>query len=73
MIAELAEQLQCLVRESGEVWKRRKWRLNCRINKIMVLEREGIEVDMNKENIEGVSLLKYLRSSFSRYRIRKLM
>ena len=69
LVAESAEQLQCLVREFGRVCERRKLRVNVDKSKIMCV---GVNVDpslcnirLNGERLEVVNSFKYLGSCFS--------
>ena len=67
-MAELAEQLQCQVREFGRVCKRRKLRVNVDISNVMSVggsEDPGIlSIMLNGEIMEVVNSFKYLGSCF---------
>ena len=69
LVAESAEQLQCLVREFGRVCERRKLRVNVEKSKVMSV---GVNVEpslpnimLNGERMEVVNSFKYLGSCFS--------
>ena len=69
LVADSAEQLQCLVREFGRVCERRKLRVNVDKSKVMCV---GVNVDpslfnimLNGERMEVVNSFKYLGSCFS--------
>ena len=69
LVADSAEQLQCLVREFGRVCERRMLRVNVDKSKVMCV---GVNVDpslfnimLNGERMEVVNSFKYLGSCFS--------
>ena len=69
LVADSAEQLQCLVREFGRVCERRMLRVNVDKSKVMCV---GVNVDpslfnimLNGERMEMVNSFKYLGSCFS--------
>ena len=69
LVADSAEQLQCLVREFGRVCERRKLRVNVDKSKVMCV---GVNVEpslynimLNGERMEMVNSLKYMGSCFS--------
>merc|ERR1712001_819488 len=69
LVAESAEQLQCLVREFGRVCERRKLRVNVEKSKVMSV---GVNVEtslpnimLNGERMEVVNSFKYLGNCFS--------
>ena len=68
LVAESAEQLQCLVREFGEVCERRKLRVNVDKSKIMVVGKNEdpslLNIMLNGESMEVVNTFKYLGSCF---------
>ena len=70
LMAESAEQLQCLVTEFGRVCKRRKLRINVNKRKVMCIERNEkptpLNITLNGERIEVVNSFKYLGLCFSR-------
>lgn len=69
LVAESAEQLQCLVQEFGGVCKRRKLRVNVDKSKVMRIggseEPEVLNIRLNGEVMEVVDSFKYLGSCFS--------
>ena len=69
LVANSAEQLQCLVREFGRGCERRMLRVNVDKSKVMCV---GVNVDpslfnieLNGERMEMVNSFKYLGSCFS--------
>ena len=72
LMAESAEQLQCLVSEFGRVCKRRKLRINVNKSKVMCIERNEepspLNIMLNGERMEVVNSFKYLGSCFIRDR-----
>ena len=69
LVAESAEQLQCLVREFGRVCERRKLRVNVDKSKVMCVgenvEPSLLNITLNGERMEVVNSFKYLGSCFS--------
>ena len=69
LVAESAEQLQCLVREFGRVCERRKLRVNVDKSKVMcvgeIVEPSLMNIMLNGERMEVVNSFKYLGSCFS--------
>merc|ERR1712002_202066 len=69
LVAESADQLQCLVKEFGRVCKRRKLRVNVDKSKVMsvggIVEPPLLDIMLNSERMEVVSSFKYLGSCFS--------
>ena len=69
LVAESAEQLQCLVSEFGRVCKRRKLRVNVDKSKVMSVEVNVgpslLNIVLNGERMEVVNSFKYLGSCFS--------
>ena len=69
LVAESAEQLQCLVREFGRVCERRKLRINVDKSKVMSVgvnfEPSLPNIMLNGERMEVVNSFKYLGSCFS--------
>ena len=69
LVAESAEQLQCLVRKFGRVCERRKLRVNVDKSKVMcvgeILEPSLLNIMLNGERMEVVNSFKYLGSCFS--------
>merc|ERR1712121_55348 len=69
LVAESAEQLQCLVQEFGRVCKRRKLRVNVGKSKVMRIggseEPEMLNIRLNGDMVEVVDSFKYLGSCFS--------
>jgi len=69
LVAESAEQLQCLVREFGRVCERRKLRVNVDKSKVMSVgesvEPSLLNIMLNGERMEVVNSFKYLGSYFS--------
>ena len=67
LMAESAEQLQCLVSEFGRVCKRRKLRINVNKSKVMCIERNEepspLNIMLNGERMEVVNSFKYLGRS----------
>jgi len=70
LMAESAEQLQCLDSEFGRVCKQRKLKINENKSKVICIERNEepthLNITLNGERIEVVNSFKYLGSSFSR-------
>ena len=68
LVAESAEQLQCLVGEFGRVCKRRKLRVNVEKSKVMCIggseDPAMPDIMLNGERMEVVSSFKYLGSCF---------
>ena len=69
VVAESAEQLQCLVSEFGRVCKRRKLRVNVDKSKVMSVEvnvgPSMLNIVLNGERMEVVNSFKYLGTCFS--------
>ena len=69
LVAESAEQLQCLVREFGRVCERRKLRVNVDKSKVMCagenVDPSLLNIMLNGERMEVVNSFKYLGSCFS--------
>ena len=69
LVAESAEQLQCLVSEFGRVCERRKLRVNVDKSKVMIVgenvDPSLLEIMLNGERMEVVTSFKYLGSCFS--------
>ena len=69
LVAESAEQLQCLVREFGRVCKRRKLRVNVDKSKVMSVwgseDPAILKIMLNGERMEMVNSFKYLGNCFS--------
>merc|ERR1711875_161267 len=69
LVAESAEQLQCLVSEFGRVCERRKLRVNVDKSEVMVVG-ENVDVSLldimlNGKRMEAVDSFNYLGSCFS--------
>ena len=69
LVAESAEQLQCMVREFGRVCERRKLCVNVDKSRVMcvgdIVESSLLNVMLNGERMEVVNSFKYLGSCFS--------
>ena len=66
LVAESAEQLQCLVREFGRVCARQKLRVNVDKSKVMIVGEDVdpslLNIRLNGERMEVVTSFKYLGS-----------
>ena len=69
LVAESAEQLQCLVREFGRVCKRRKLRVNVDKSEVMSVGESDdpaiLNIMLNGGRMEVVNSFKFLGSCFS--------